>query len=167
MDDAEDYFASSSDLRVTKYLRWSPHLSLDDTRAYLTGVVEACQRGTDDPWGIEMDQERRLIGIIHLMDINAVHLKAEVGVVLNAKYWGNGLGSEALRAVLDFCFTELGLQRVQGMAIAGSTPACRMMDRCGMKHKGFLRHYALQKSQWVDFELCSILLHEFQSMQSK
>jgi ribosomal-protein-alanine N-acetyltransferase len=161
MEDVDDYFAFASDPRVTKYLRWGPHGAPDETVDYLRDVLSRYERGADSPWGIELVQEHRLIGVIHLMDVHPVHLKAEVGVVLNVQYWGKGYASEALRAVLNFCITELGLQRVQGMAVAGNSSACRMMERCGMKYEGLLRNYALQKGQWVDFEAYVILHDEF------
>jgi ribosomal-protein-alanine N-acetyltransferase len=167
MDDAEDYFAFASDPRVTRYLRWGPHLSLDDTLAYLTSILDGDQPCTGALWGIEVVQEQKLIGVIHLMDVNPVHLRAEVGVVLNAIFWSAGFGSESLRAVLDFSFTELGLRRVQGSAIAGNISACRMMEKCGMQHEGLLRNYTLQKNEWYDFDLYSILWHEFQSKHPK
>jgi len=164
--DDGDYFAFASDPQVTRYLRWGPHTSLDETQAYLSGVLAGYRSGTDGPWGIELAQERRLIGAIHLMGIDPNHLKADVGVVLHSQYWGQGLGSEALQAVLTLCFTDLGLQRVQGLAITGNASVCRMMVKCGMKHEGILRHYALQKGQWCDFEQYAILRNEFRPIHS-
>jgi [ribosomal protein S5]-alanine N-acetyltransferase len=159
-EDAGDYFAFASDPQVTCYLRWGPHGSLAETQAYLTEVVDGYRKGLGGPWGIEMVQERRLIGAIHLMDVDPVHLKAEVGVLLNAQYWRKGIGSEALRCVVDFCFNGLGLHRLQGLAVTGNTSACRMMEKCSMTHEGVLRSYALQKGEWRDFDVYSVLSSE-------
>ena len=161
MADASDYFAFAGDPQVTRYLRWGPHASLEVTESYLSGVMEAYQQGSDSPWGIELVQEHRLIGSTHLMEIDPHHRKAGVGVVLHSQYWRQGLGSEVLRRVLEFCFRELHLQRVRGLAIAGNTAACRMMEKCGMAREGLLRRYALQKGQWWDFDSYSILADEF------
>ncbi len=160
-EDDRDYFAFASDPQVTRYLRWGPHASLDETQAYMDSVLAGYRSGTDGPWGIELAQEHRLIGAIHLMEIDTHHLKSDIGVVLHPQYWGQGLGREALQAVLALCFTDLGLQRIQGLAITGNASACRMLVKCGMKHEGVLRHYALQKGQWCDFESYSILRSEF------
>jgi len=166
-EDDRDYFAFASDPQVTQYLRWGPHTSLDETHTYLSGVLAGYRNGTDGPWGIESVQKRRLIGACHLMGIDPNHLNADVGVVLHSQYWGQGLGSEALQAVLTLCFTDLGLQRVQGLAITGNASACRMMVKCRMKHEGVLRHHALQKGQWCDFEQYAILRSEFLLIHSK
>lgn len=158
--DGEAYFAFASDPQVVRYLRWGPHASLQDTEAYLAGVVEGYRQRPDGLWGIELAAEGRLVGAIHLMEIDAHHRKADVGVVLTARYWGQGIASEALRRVLDFAFNELELVRVQGLVITENTAACRLMERCGMAREGVLRRYALQKGQWWDFAIYSILADE-------
>lgn len=161
MQDAAAYFAFASDPLVTRYLRWGPHASLQDTADYLAGVIESYQEGSDALWGIELVQDQRLIGSIHLMDIDPCNLKADVGVVLHSRYWGRGFGSEALQRVLALCFMDLFLQRVQGLVVIGNIPACRMMEKCGMAHEDVLRQYALQKGKWLDFNLYSIQRDKF------
>ena len=118
---------------VTRYLRWGPHASLQDTEAYLAEVLEDSGQALDGLWGIELPQEGRLVGTIHLMDIDERHLKADVGVVVNAQYWRKDIGSEALQRVLAFCFDDLSLQRVQGLPITENAAACRMLEKCGMR----------------------------------
>jgi ribosomal-protein-alanine N-acetyltransferase len=161
MADASAYFAFASDPQVVQYLRWGPHASLQETQTYLAGVLESYRQGSDWLWGIQLAAEHRLIGAIHLMDIDAHDGKADVGVVVHANYWGLGLGSEALHRVLAFGFVDLCLQRVQGLAIPGNTPACRMMEKCGMTHAGVLHRYAMQKGTWWDVDIFSIAKDEF------
>lgn len=91
------------------------------------------------------------------MDIDERHLKADVGVVVNAQYWRKDIGSEALQRVLAFCFDDLSLQRVQGLPITENAAACRMLEKCGMQREGTLRRYAMQKGRWWDFNVYSIL----------
>ncbi|MBN1921243.1 MAG: GNAT family N-acetyltransferase [Anaerolineae bacterium] len=160
-EDSKDYFAFASDPRVVQHLRWGPRTSLADTRAYLQDVLAGYKSGIDGPWGIELTQTHQLIGAAHLMDIHPQHWNAEIGVVLHSGYWGQGLGSEALRAVLAVGFSIVGLERIQGLVITGNSPACRMLEKCGMTHEGLLRHYAWQKEQWCDSELYAILKAEF------
>ena len=131
VEDANAYIAFASDPKVTKYLRWEPHSSIGETKSYLAEVEDEYRQGSDGPWGIEMAQTHQLIGVIHLMNLNPHDLNADVGIVLHSHYWQKGIGSEALDCVLDFCFRELCLQRVQGMAIVGNIAACRIRKSAG------------------------------------
>jgi [ribosomal protein S5]-alanine N-acetyltransferase len=160
LTDAGAYLTFAGDPRVTQYLRWGPHTSIDVTEDYLVEVLQGYADGSDGPWGIELNSEHRLIGTIHLMEIDPHNQKADIGVVLARKYWGKGIGSEALTRVLVFCFAELGLNRVQGLSIVGNIAARRMMEKCGMVYEGTLRQYAFQKGQFQDFNLMAILKGE-------
>ncbi len=152
LEDAVDYFTFAGDPQVTRYLRWGPHASLQDTQTYLAEVIDGYARRPDGLWGIALPAEGRLVGTIHLMEINTNSRKADVGVVVSAQYWHQGIASEALRRVLAFCFQDLKLQRVQGLPVSGNTAVCCLLEKCGMTHEGTLRHAALQKGQWWDFE---------------
>lgn len=159
--DAGDYFAFAGDPQVTRFLRWGPHASLQETEDYLAEILTRSPRQVDGLWGIELVQEHRLVGTIHLMDIDLHDLKADVGIVVNAQYWSSGIGSEALHRVLALCFQELGLQRVQGFPITENTAARRVGEKCGMIHEGTLRSFTLQKGRWWDLDVYSILAKEF------
>lgn len=161
LEDTVDYFTFAGDPQVTRYLRWGPHASLQDTQTYLAEVIDGYARRPDGLWGIALPAEGRLVGTIHLMEINTNSRKADVGVVVSAQYWHQGIASEALRRVLAFCFQDLKLQRVQGLPVSGNTAVCCLLEKCGMTHEGTLRHAALQKGQWWDFEMYTIRSNDF------
>ena len=53
LDDAPAIFRSyAQDADVTRYLRWSPHRSVDETAAFLRTAIRAWQDGTGFPWTI-------------------------------------------------------------------------------------------------------------------
>ena len=62
---------------------------------------------------IELNAERRVIGTIGLMWIQKENRSAEVGYSLSRQYWNQGLMTEALNALLRFCFDSLRLNRVE------------------------------------------------------
>lgn len=162
-DDAPAYFAFASDPETTQYLRWGPHASVQATEAYLAEVLAGYELGQDGPWGIELAQEKRLIGTIHLMmlEYDPEHWSAEVGLVIARECWRQGIGEEVVKRVLAFCFEDLTLNRVQALPIADNTAACRLMETCGMQREGTLREYAFQKGRFWDFAVYSILRRAF------
>jgi ribosomal-protein-alanine N-acetyltransferase len=56
--------------------------------------------------------------------------------LLKASYWGKGLATEAARAVLDYAFGELRLDRVDGGAAPENLASKRVMERIGMTYVG-------------------------------
>jgi ribosomal-protein-alanine N-acetyltransferase len=157
VEDADDYFEFASDSEVTRFLRWGPHPNKEHTLGYLQGVLDEYSKGEDGPWGIELKTPSKVIGIVHLMQLDTHHKKAQIGFVLARAHWGTGYMTEALNAVLEYVFTELQLNRIEALSIVGNRAAVRAMERVGMRAEGVLRQYAFQKGDFVDFELFSTL----------
>jgi len=92
--DAPDVFVYASDPKVTDFLFWGPHEALQETEEYLTAVLRQYETGEDGPWGIALRETDKIIGNIHLMDMDAKHCKAEVGFVLARAYHNQGIMTE-------------------------------------------------------------------------
>jgi ribosomal-protein-alanine N-acetyltransferase len=159
-DDLQDIFAYASDPEVTQHLRWGPHKTQSETRAYLDQVLLEYQTGQDGPWGMEYRDSGRIIGSIHLMAISAQHRKAEIGFVLARTYWNQRLATEALRRVLAYCFETVGLNRLEGLCLVENHAAKRVLEKVGMVREGLLRESLFQKGAFRNFELYAILRHD-------
>src|SRR5579872_1325066 len=62
IEDAADIFAYASDPEVTRYLRFSEHKSMADSRAFLLRTLQSYRSGADLLWGIELKSAGRIIG---------------------------------------------------------------------------------------------------------
>jgi ribosomal-protein-alanine N-acetyltransferase len=159
--DIPDIFIYSSDVEVTRYLRWGPHQTLTETENYIQGVLNEYREGKDGPWMIELKQSYTVIGHIHLMDISLQHSKTQVGFVSARAYWNKGIMTEALKAVLEYAFTGIGLNRIEGLCISANRAAARVLEKVGMMKEGELRDYLNQKGAFWDFSIYAILRDEF------
>ncbi len=56
--------------------------------------------------------------------------------LLKAKYWGQGLATEAARAVLDYAFVELELPGIDSAATYENIASRRVMEKLGMCYLG-------------------------------
>ncbi|MEZ4570891.1 MAG: GNAT family N-acetyltransferase [Thermomicrobiales bacterium] len=111
LDDAEDLFAYASDPKVTATLVWETHLSIDDSVAFLQQVIASYAEDAGAVWGIEDNESGRIIGTISFNTIRGEGYIGDVGYALARPYWGRGLMTEALAAVLDYGFRHVGLHR--------------------------------------------------------
>ena len=58
----------------------------------------------------------------------------EIGYVLGKAYWGRGIMTEALKTVLDFCFTQAGFQKVRARYASLNLASGRVMEKAGMSY---------------------------------
>jgi ribosomal-protein-alanine N-acetyltransferase len=111
--------------------------------------------------GIERITDGKLIGIV--TTIIKHHRKAEIGYGLGIDYRGCGYATEAARALMDTCFAELGLHRVQAIASSGNPASVRVLQRLGISQEGRLREANVREGKWCDLLYFGILKNEWQS----
>ena len=87
--------------------------------------------------------------------------RMELGYILAKKHWGKGLMTEAIRAVLEYGFMEMELNRVQALVDPRNVGSRRVLEKNGFKYEGTLREYEFEIDGYVDLEMYSILKREF------
>jgi RimJ/RimL family protein N-acetyltransferase len=103
------------------------------------------------------------------MVLDVVHWNtgdAFVGVVIGEReQWGKGLGTEAMKLLLEFAFTEVNLRRVT-LTVFGYNPrAIRSYEKAGFRHEGRLRQTLLREGKRWDMLYMGILRDEWLEMQ--
>ena len=91
-------------------------------------------------------------------------MQAELGWVVDPAYAGQGLATEAARAVLRICFEDLGLRRVTAQCFADNVASWRLMERLGMRREQYTVRDSLHRSgKWMDGMAYAILGDEWQA----
>jgi RimJ/RimL family protein N-acetyltransferase len=92
---------------------------------------------------------------------HATGRQAELGWVLDPAYTGRGYATEAVRALLTHCFTDLGVRRVTANCFTGNTASWRLMERVGMRREAHTVRDSLHRSgQWLDGFSYALLAEE-------
>lgn len=155
--DYRDMYEYACDERVTRYLLWAPHDSPEYTKRYLKQIESAYKKGQFFDWGVELTKEKKFIGTCGLAAIDMPNSCGELGYVFNPAYWGMGIATEALGLVINFCFDELGFNRLESRYMIGNDASRRVMEKCGMKFEGVKRAGIFVRDGCVDIGICSIL----------
>ena len=140
MDDAENMYnnwANSS--KVTEFLSWPPHESVDVSRQVLTSWIESYANDNYYSWGIELKEIGQVIGSIAVMSISERHGFCEIGYCLGDKYWNIGLMTEALNGVVDFLFNEVNFHRICARHAINNIGSGKVMEKVGMQLEGIQR----------------------------
>src|SRR5438034_5557520 len=76
----------------------------------------------------------------------------EIGYWLGVSFWGQGYATEAVRAVIDHAFGDLGYDAVAGGARVSNPASRRVLEKCGFQWTGvgLYRIRALASSAPVD-----------------
>jgi RimJ/RimL family protein N-acetyltransferase len=74
---------------------------------------------------------------------------------------GKGIGSDAMRLLLNFAFGELNLRRVQLTVFAYNVPAMRLYKKLGFQREGLFREFLMRDGQVYDLLLYALLRREW------
>lgn len=139
-EDAPATFAAyAQDADVTRFLVWQPHRTLADTEAFMERLLAATASGKQHSWILERPDDGAVLGSFALrLDGH----KADVGYLLARAAWGQGLMTEALRAVIGFAWTLPQVQRVWAVCDVDNPASGRVMEKAGMQYEGRLRAWS-------------------------
>lgn len=138
--DAEAVFARlSGDPQVTRYLGWTPHTELRQTRQQIS--LDLLRWAREAAWTWLIEEEVTVIGLLQLARIEPHLLR--LGCMLSATHWGHGLMSEALRALLFTAFSQPSLQRIEALCDVDNLASARMLEKAGLRPEGRLSRHTL------------------------
>ncbi|HLF27178.1 MAG TPA: GNAT family protein [Anaerolineae bacterium] len=107
----------------------------------------------------------RLIGDVGLWIPSWIHADAWVGIAIGERdYWGRGYGTDAMRVILRYAFTELNLHRVSLSVLASNARALRSYAKAGFTLEGRARHISRWDGEWYDDVYMGILRNEWRAI---
>lgn len=163
LGDAQAMFDNwASDERVTRYLTWTPHRSLEFTNQLLENWCAAYENPGTYNWVIEY--KGKAIGNISVVCISDKHEYADLGYCMGFDYWNQGIMTEAAKAVINYLFDEIGVNRV-GISHAVKNPASgRVAQKCGLTYEGTKReYYKTETGEFLDISDYGILRREWKA----
>lgn len=140
MADAEPMFANwASDPEVTKFLTWPTHETVEISQWVMESWVSESQRENFYQWMIVLKEIGQPIGSISVVNMDDRVEKAEIGYCMGRKWWHMGIMTEALQAVMDFLFNDVGVNRIEARHDPRNPHSGGVMRKCGMKYEGTAR----------------------------
>ena len=161
-EDAQAMFHNwASDPEVTKFLTWPPHDSVETTQNLLSRWLDSYEQANYYLWMIVPKELGQPIGSISVVRQNDAVAEAEIGYCIGKRWWHQGIMTEALTAVTNYLFTEVGMNRVAARHDPNNPHSGGVMRKSGMKYEGTNRacdrnnqgicdavQYAILRSDW-------------------
>lgn len=141
IEDADAMYKNwASDSEVTKFLTWQPHSSVDVSRSIIEDWLKEYSDEKYYHWAIVFrDNGNEPIGGISVVQMNEDISMVHIGYCLGRAWWRRGIMSEALKAVMDFMFDTVEVNRVEARHDPRNPNSGKVMQKCGMKYEGTLR----------------------------
>ncbi len=144
----------------------------DQSRQWITDLIFYNNQQPHDSYNflIEERESRRVIGWIgigkpsqHRLNIGDL----DFGYALARDWWSKGYMTEALRALLDVAFTELGANSVFAICEVQNIGSARVMEKVGMKRLQEFTEYDSDHGRSKDMFLYTLSKSEYLTLSSE
>jgi ribosomal-protein-alanine N-acetyltransferase len=116
-------------------------------------------------WGIALKGRSNIIGTLGFNNFTKNH-RANIGYDLQADYWSKGYATEAIKAVINFGFNELQVNRIEAEVMQGNTASEKLLSRLRFTKEGILRQWMYWNNQYYDMTMFSLLQSDFRQMEN-
>lgn len=138
LSDAKAIFSRyAQDNDVTKYLVWKSHKDISETETFLEGCIGKWGQN-ERSFVIIKKNSKKLTGMIGVRFKNS---EADIGYVLAKNEWNKGYTTEALKAIVDFSFSEPTIKKVYAVCDIENKASARVMEKAGLKREKILKRY--------------------------
>jgi len=155
-NDAEDLFEYCKNPNVGPAAGWKPHESIEETRKLMDDIFI----GKENVFGMVLKNTKKMIGTIGLIpDPRRTNPRSlMLGYAMSEDYWGQGLMTEAAKAVIRDGFKELPIDIITCTCYTINPRSRRVIEKCGFTYEGCLRHCEQRfDGKILDLECYSLL----------
>jgi len=143
IDDALVHYeaARESMNEVGRWLSWChPEMTLEESEQWLAKCEQAWR--ANDFYGFYLFERDggRFVGCCTINEIDRFRLRANLGYWIRSSRQGLGFATEAVPAVAQFGFQQIGLQRLEIVAAVGNVASQRVAAKVGAQREGVARN---------------------------
>ena len=123
-----------SDVDVSKYMTWSTHKSVDETKEWISETERVYLENINYEWGIVLKETNEIIGSIGVYLKEEFDNRYEIGYAISKKYWRNGYTTESLRCVMDYLINKENIKRFIGRHAKLNGASGSVMQKAGFRY---------------------------------
>lgn len=155
LEDAPDLAAALNNKKILDNLRDGlPYPYTEkDAEGFISMMLHAAQDSAY-PFAITVDDTA--VGSIGVFRKDNVHWRtAEMGYYVAEPFWGQGIGTSAVKQVCHYIFDNTDILRIFAEPFAHNTASCRVLEKAGFEYEGTLRKNAVKNGVVLDMKIYS------------
>ena len=154
LDDVDSLHSRRNNPDAARYQDWDIPYSLEKARKLVAHLVDLGAPTNDEWWMAQVClSDGTVVGDL-AVNLTWEGMSAEVGYTFEPTMWGQGYATEALNALVDYLFDEVGVTRVWGALDPANPPSARLLERTGFLYEG-----RTKLSFWKDGEPSDDLIY--------
>lgn len=159
--DADDLFALHSNAHVLRYWDSPPWTERARAERFIAASSQMAEDGSGARLVIERASDGAFVGWSGVSRWSPDYRSASLGYCLGEAAWGHGYATESARALLQWAFDTLDLNRVQAETDTRNTASARVLEKLGFRREGTLREDCVVNGDVSDSWVYGLLRREW------
>jgi len=160
-DDADQIVALMGDPEVLRYLKDPPRDTREKAIEFIDWLNGFFETKEAVPWAVTPRDDDKLIGLCNWHAWNREDRHVDIGYHFLRELWGRGYATEVSHAMIQWCFDNLDVHRIQADCTDGNIASETVMRKCGFKYEGTTRESCWEHERFVDLKWFGLLRREF------
>ena len=134
--DAEALYKYACDPEVGPHAGWPPHKNVEESKMIIRELFT-----NDYTWAVILKETNEPIGCMGYYPFGKSNIEigendAEVGYWIGKPHWNNGYCTEALQAMIHYCYEKKHFQTLWADFFVDNPASGRVMEKCGFTDTG-------------------------------
>jgi ribosomal-protein-alanine N-acetyltransferase len=134
-----------SDEDAVKYQQIKAMTTIEQAKKAVEFFVSGFKNKKFIRWCITFKENNEVIGLISLHDFDTWNSKVEVGYMLNKKYWGQNVMSEASKEIINYAFKVMELNRIEALIDPENIASIKLNEKLGFMKEGLKKEAAYNR----------------------
>jgi [ribosomal protein S5]-alanine N-acetyltransferase len=134
--DLQGLHACFGDEDAMRYWNFPACRTEAESERFLTYLAKTSSPYDYLAWAVADKRSDRCIGLVNYHHREARNEKLEIGYILAPAQQGRGLMTEAVAALIAYCFDELAAHRIEALIHPDNAPSIRLVERLGFRCEG-------------------------------
>ena len=120
---------------VRHFQRWTSHMQGAERKIYVFHLS---------------DLQNNFIGLFGITIGRPKYRNAEIWYKIHPQHWNKGYATETVINILDFCFNDLQLHRVEAGCATENIASYKVLEKCGFTREAHTRQLLPVRGKWLD-----------------
>lgn len=157
LDNQVDYYGLLSNVNAIKYYGRSVIEDIEHARREIEVLHQKFVAAEAIKWAVVRKSDECYLGSVGVKEYENIHQKGTLSCILSPEHWGCGYASEALKCVMQYCFEELNLIRLQAYVDPQNHRAMDLFCKLGFKLEAIFKEYEFENGQHIDIAIWGLI----------
>ncbi|HTB30958.1 MAG TPA: GNAT family N-acetyltransferase [Bacteroidia bacterium] len=156
-DDLPEIYLLRTDKKVSKYITRPDFKTMEDAEAYIAKMTGIVNNNESVIWGITKKGDDKVMGSILLWHFRKEDYRAEVGYEMRPEFWGQGIMSEAMVAIVDYGFNTLKLHSIEAIVNPDNAASIKVLTKNEFVREAYFKENYFHEGVFRDTGVYSLL----------